>query len=289
MSFYLNFMAYWEPRLLEKQEDLVSLEKFVGKYNKPKHKKARESIDFLQEKGLLPLKYTSLLFREFNLLVSSVVWGGGLSLNSGYWNRPIGVICTSEEIFEPIRERIRPLEIEFKISKLRHYAFSEHGAAYLRLISCLDGIKFSKKSLDAFTLPSYLHFLSDNYSSICYEEKVISRIVLSDHLAVLLQNRASKMLSGENYRLALPKSNSFENSRSLGLTVVSFFETLYPKIGLDKNSVSPSFGSSLGFDSPYITFNRRHVFNAIEHYGLFHIEPNFLLRDPKRKISYKMR
>lgn len=263
---------------LENEKPIVTLDAFLRTYTDSSHPQANQMKGFLEEKGFLPLTYTSPLFPDLNIFVSAIIWGG--SIYEGSCNRPNVILNLDKQTLESLEEGISELELGF--NQGRNIKLGKNGAAYARLISQIPGIFFStgnkvspdRKAYREVTLPDYLIFLTDNYMYLSHKDKNIARKVIADNLKMLLQNRLYRERRLSSY-VKLFENSSNEIVRNFADRVLKMFNTVYPSIGLTEESISVR--DSLrngGTNKRYIStigFKSDNIINAIRHYNIFDI------------------
>lgn len=280
---------------LKNQEPLVTIDGFLSTYRDSNNFAAQRMKDFLENKSLLPLTYNSPLFPELNILVSAVIWSGSNSETSSH--RPRVSLSLDELTTKSLEDGISGLDVTLTPLK-DHYTLGQNGSAYTRLISQIPGMFVSRGTKDApewkayheVTLPDYYTFLMDHYSHIHNEDKRIARKVIVDNLNMLLQTRGPKRKETTlYYRLKLLENISEDVAKSFAKQVLKMFNTVYPKIGLTKDSVQKYETSRKTGDkyAAVIKFKKEHILNAIEHYDIFIIELNRRFQPLDKRLIYK--
>ncbi|MBI2139011.1 hypothetical protein HYU13_05450 [Candidatus Woesearchaeota archaeon] len=283
---------------------IVSKADYFETYQRPGHYQAEKSSRFLEQKGLLPLRYGSSLFPQLNILLSACLWSGSISNGSGAGVRTYGQFVMGAHLdastLESITQATLGLEIDFGPIPGRNDNFyvSGNGAAYARLVSKIPGVPVSggtkehPERKDDFKeiIPDYIWLLADRYRWLTGKDKDIARKILTDFINVLFQTKMGGD-SGSYFLIPLFKTKNKEEGEGFGKNIVRVISTVYPRIGLSENSVRSSrWGKdgNMGFQIR-ICFPEEMVWAATKNYGLFDISLNRDFQPLGQNLSYKKR
>ena len=164
-------------------------------------------------------------------------------------------------------------------SQDNNYKLGENGLAYSRLIISIPGFFHSngdknnseRKAKSKFNLPEYIRFLTENYDKFRSFDKEIARIILTDHLNILLRTKLTRK-RGVNlhYTLKLNKNESEQNARSLVKQVYEIFRKVYPLMELTEDSIRVYSRNKEGIEgySPYLVLNAKSITSSRSNYSL---------------------
>lgn len=268
------------PVRLADQKPIVTLEDFLSTYEDRDHHEAVRAVEFLESKGLLPLKYSSPLFPELNILTSLALWSGSLLLDSG--DKPRVILHLNEPVRVSIEDALKALEVDLGTSD--YPSLGNHGAAYNRLISQVRGMPLSqgnqnqpdRKAGKELTLPDYINFLAENYSQLHGTDRDIARKVLADYVNILLQTRL-RYRSALYFEVQLIECPSEAAADKLVQEVFRLINAIYPKIGLsppEPRDIWPKKGKKHTRYQPVIKLNKQNIINATQYYHIFQLELN---------------
>lgn len=258
------------PEILTKQEPLVTIDDFVNTYENQQHDEANKAVEFLETKGVLPLTYTNPLLPDMNIILAWLFWSGFVSDYKGMIHAKMGHHRGIEEVAER-------LELELKPSKEyeTHLMFSTHGAWYARVFNVLgihnsDGTRedVDRQVKRVTHLPNYVRFLASNHRYLHGADREIANKILIDQCKVALLSKYSD--SGTTPKLKLFKNNERKSIEIFSKEILRLFNSIYPKIGLDGNSVHIYQRKGNLWDGE-IFFTMRDIFNSVEFYPLFNM------------------
>ncbi len=270
---------------LNKQEPIVTIEDFLSMFKRCDCKYAVEGLEFLKNKGLLPLTYESKLLPEINILVAWLNWSGCISKSKkntlfGYINlRPNNI----QTYLPNLEQVVSKLDLNLRNSSKGDIHFGENGSSYARLIhkAGVRICKGSKKHYDTkvnhiITFPEYILFLRDKYDYIHHKDKKIATKILADYIKIILFTKLTKI--GKGYRINLNSSvleQGEEIIRDLGKDVLKLFNKVYSKLNFTQDMISTSKTKrgKRKYSSGHINLRKEHVIEML-YYGLFNISLN---------------
>jgi hypothetical protein len=258
---------------LSKKRPLVTIDDFVGTYENPSHQRIYQAQKFLKRKRMLPLRYTNKHLPSLNIIIGWLLWSGSVS----HYHAAISVADCDRQ---PILDEAKKLGLAM-IKEPGRLVFGKEGQSYARL--CVNlGIYNSEGTMDgmdtkihhSISLPPYLLYLAEYHRRLYGPLKIRARKILKDQCKIILITRLRWQTKGNPYRIdSLPNYESEANAENLAKQIVTLFNSVYPRMGLNKNSIRTGYNREKGFYWARILFRAENITKAIS-YKLFDVSLN---------------
>jgi len=261
---------------LAQQEPLVTVEQYMSTYRDTNSHGFKRSLEFLREKDLLPLTYHSRLLPQLNKLAAALRWSGNVTFNDRRYS-PTSSISLDDRVINLIAPALSQLECDITPQNASNN-LGESGAAYGRLLCALPGFYVNrgekkspdKKGRSQVSFPEYLTFILNHYRNILHEDKQLVRQLIRDEIDILL---AAKTVwdSVLSMNMHLFYSKNKETAESYGELVVRMFNSAYPRMDLDLDSVETRSTEIEGETRfrPRIRFKEEALISGFRYYRLF--------------------